>query len=136
MLCHSLHCIKLILYLCFCISYKGWIVVTKYTSHCLRNFHINLLIAIHTINSSTQCIYIVIFPFIFLNMQFFPIIIFYFCCLYELLLTSICKLSKISDFIFYYMYYHYNIVHKYFTFIIVFILGSFLHFQFSQNSFA
>jgi hypothetical protein len=66
-------------------------------------------------------------------MQFFSIIIIYFCCLYELLFTSICKLSKISDFIFYYMYFHYNIVHKYFTFIIIFILGSFLHLQFSQN---
>jgi hypothetical protein len=100
--------------LCFRISYKDWIVVTKYTSHCLRHFRINVLIAIDTIKSSTQCIYIVIFPFIFLNMQFFPIIIFYFCCLYELLLTSICKLSKFSNFIFYYKYYHYNIVHKYF----------------------
>ncbi len=121
--------------MCFCISYEDWIVVTKYTSHCLRHFHINWFIVIHTIKSSTQCICIVIFPSFFLNMQFFSIIIIYFCCLYELLFISIWKLSIFSDFIFHYMYFHYNIVHI-FHIHYCFILGSFLHFQFSQNVFA
>jgi hypothetical protein len=73
---------------------------------------------------------------IFSKEKLASVIIIYFCCLYELLFTSIWKLSKISDFIFHYMYFHYNIVHKYFTFIIVFIWGPFFHFQFSQNIFA
>jgi hypothetical protein len=135
MLCHLLCCIKnwTLLYFCFCISYKNWIIVRKYTSHGLRHFHINLLTTIHTIKSSTQCIYIVIF--FFFNMQFFSIIIIYFCCLSELLFISICKLSKFQFLLPLYVF-PYNIVHIYFTFIIIFILGSFLHFQFSQNIFA